>query len=70
MLSLEFETEEINMAIIKACVANGVMTDWFLFAPNCLRIGPPLIITEEQIEEACNIILTAINQVTQHEKTI
>lgn len=60
MMSLEFETEEQNKAIIHRCVANGLITDWFLFAPNKLRICPPLIITEKQIEEVCEKILDAI----------
>jgi hypothetical protein len=28
-----------------------VLTDWFLFASDCLRISPPLIISEEQIKK-------------------
>jgi 4-aminobutyrate aminotransferase-like enzyme len=46
--------------IIRAFVAffkKGVVTDWFLFAPNCLRIAPPLIITEEEIKHCCQVIL-------------
>lgn len=61
MMSLEFDSFEQNKEIIHRCIANGVITDWFLFAPNCLRICPPLIITEQQIEEVCQIILTSIN---------
>lgn len=40
----------------------GVMTDWFLFASNCLRISPPLCISAEEIREACAIILNACNE--------
>jgi 4-aminobutyrate aminotransferase-like enzyme len=42
---------------------NGVFTDWFLFASNCLRIAPPLIISEEEIKESCAIILTSIDEI-------
>jgi acetylornithine/N-succinyldiaminopimelate aminotransferase len=42
--------------------AGGLMTDWFLFAPHCLRIAPPLILSEKQIEFACDRILEAIDQ--------
>ncbi len=42
--------------------AGGLMTDWFLFAPHCLRIAPPLILSEKQIEFACGRILEAIDQ--------
>jgi len=59
-MALEFDSFETNKRIIDTCIALGVMTDWFLFAPNCLRISPPLIIPEKQITEACNKILNAI----------
>jgi len=58
-LAIEFESFEANKKIIDACITNGVLTDWFLFASNCLRISPPLIISEEQIKKACKIILQA-----------
>lgn len=62
MMSVEFETEEIAKSIIHRCVSNGLITDWFLFAPNKLRICPPLIMTEKQIEEVCSIILKSIHE--------
>ena len=63
MMALEFESFEENKKIIDYCIEQGVLTDWFLFAPNCMRIGPPLIITEEEIKSACEIILKAIDAV-------
>ncbi|HNP99864.1 MAG TPA: aspartate aminotransferase family protein, partial [Bacteroidia bacterium] len=48
-IALEFENERINQEVIKRCLDKGVITDWFLFAPNCLRIAPPLIIRDEEI---------------------
>jgi acetylornithine/succinyldiaminopimelate/putrescine aminotransferase len=60
-MALEFESFETNKKIIDACIENGIMTDWFLFAPNCLRISPPLIVSENHITEACNKILDAIS---------
>ncbi len=61
MLALEFDDFKQNKAIIDRCVRNGLVTDWFLFADNCLRIAPPLIIDEEQIDQACEIIINALN---------
>lgn len=40
----------------------GVFTDWFLFAPQCIRLVPPLVITETQIRQACRILLSALDQ--------
>ena len=58
-MAVEFDSFETNKKIIDACIDAGVMTDWFLFASQCLRISPPLTISEEQIEKACKIILQA-----------
>lgn len=60
-MAVEFDSFEINKKIIAACISSGVMTDWFLFAPQCLRISPPLIISEEQIENTCEILVQACN---------
>jgi len=60
-MAVEFDSFETNKKIIDTCIEDGVMTDWFLFAPSCLRISPPLIVSENQIAEACNKILDAIS---------
>ena len=62
LMALEFESYEQNKRIIDRCIELGVFTDWFLFASNCLRIAPPLIIEQEEIEAACEIILKAIDE--------
>ncbi|WP_316805026.1 aspartate aminotransferase family protein [Pedobacter nototheniae] len=63
MLAVEFESFEINKKIIDACIADGVISDWFLHCSNSMRIAPPLIITKEEIKEACAIILKNVNLV-------
>jgi acetylornithine/N-succinyldiaminopimelate aminotransferase len=61
MLAVELENFDLNKKIIDRCIENGVITDWFLHCSNAMRIAPPLIITSNQIKEACKIILEAIN---------
>jgi len=60
MLAVEFEDYKTNKAIIDKLIEQGVFTDWFLFASNCLRIAPPLTISEEEIKMACQVILSSI----------
>jgi acetylornithine/N-succinyldiaminopimelate aminotransferase len=60
-MAIEFDSFETNKKTIDACIRNGVLTDWFLFAPACLRISPPLIMTEEQLRKAAAIILQALD---------
>lgn len=62
LIAVEFENFEINKYIIDGCLRNGLLTDWFLFAPACLRIAPPLTISFEEIEEICRVILLSADQ--------
>jgi acetylornithine/N-succinyldiaminopimelate aminotransferase len=64
LIAVEFDDFEHNKRIIDACITAGLLTDWYLFAPECLRIAPPLSITEEQIQKACSIILSLIPNIT------
>ncbi|MFY9310371.1 MAG: aspartate aminotransferase family protein [Bacteroidia bacterium] len=61
LLSVEFESYEQNKTIIDKCIENGVITDWFLFNSHSMRIAPPLTITEEEIRNACAVIVQSIN---------
>ncbi|HEX5551856.1 MAG TPA: aminotransferase class III-fold pyridoxal phosphate-dependent enzyme [Chitinophagaceae bacterium] len=63
MIAVEFDSFETNKKVIDRCIAGGVLTDWFLFAPECMRIAPPLIITDEQIQMACQVIMEAVASV-------
>ena len=60
MIALEFESAGENKKIINALIENGIFTDWFLFAPQCLRVIPPLIITKEQIEIGCKTVINLL----------
>lgn len=59
MIALEFDDFETSKKIIDRLIELGVFTDWFLFAPQCLRIAPPLTITQREIRQACGLIAKA-----------
>ena len=72
MIAVEFNSAEENKKIIDALLqvsgdlkspdtSPAIFTDWFLFAPQCLRLVPPLIISIEEIKKACNIIGTCLD---------
>ncbi len=63
LMAAEFASFDTLKPVIDRAILNGVLTDWFLFCDNSMRIAPPLTITEEQIREACAIILTSIDEV-------
>lgn len=60
MLGLEFESFIKLQAIIAQCIQLGVLTDWFLFAENKMRIAPPLSASTKELQDACDKINTAI----------
>jgi len=62
MMAVEFENFETLKPIIDRAIVRGIITDWFLFCDNSMRIAPPLIITEEEIRKACSVILSVINE--------
>ena len=63
MLSLDFGDTDLNMNIIQACVKNGLIVDWFLFNSHSMRIAPPLIISDQEIKTACDIVLNSIREI-------
>jgi len=64
IMALEFVDFTFTKKVIDLCIKKGLITDWFLFADNCLRIAPPLIITEAEIKKACAIILESLDECT------
>ena len=61
MMAVEFESFEVLKPIIDRAIQLGVITDWFLFCDDAMRIAPPLIISHEEIKLSCQVILKAIN---------
>ena len=59
-MAVEFDSFDTCKKIIDKCIANSVLTDWFLFASNCLRISPPLMLSEEEIQKAAAVIISSI----------
>ena len=52
----------IRYQIIKKCIEKGLITDWFLFNDKSLRIAPPLIISEKELERMCGVIVNSIEE--------
>lgn len=61
-MSLQFASESLAKKIAACCVANGIITDWFLFAEDKIRIAPPLCITMEELADAVRKIKLSIDE--------
>ncbi|WP_339705944.1 aspartate aminotransferase family protein [Algoriphagus aquimarinus] len=65
LMAVEFDSFDTLKPIIDRAIELGVITDWFLFCDDAMRIAPPLTITSDEIHEACTIILQAIEEVCE-----
>lgn len=62
-LAVELESFDMIQKVITKCLDLGLITDWFLFNNRSLRIAPPLIIDNDQIDWSCEVILKAIDSI-------
>ena len=69
LIAVELESAEAVGKALAHCLNDGLFSDWFLFAPHCIRIAPPLTISEEEIRLACEILLRALNEQPNHPTT-
>lgn len=63
MIAVDFFDKELNFKIVKECLNAGLLTDWFLFCDTAMRISPPLVIQETEIEEACCILRSVLKNI-------
>jgi acetylornithine/N-succinyldiaminopimelate aminotransferase len=63
MMCIQLDSFDQVEKVSKLCAAEGLVIDWFLHCETALRLAPPLIITEQEIRKASNIILKALNQI-------
>ncbi len=61
--AIEFSNQTINFEVIKQCLLNGIITDWFLFNANAMRICPPLTIDFNLLKTTLAKIKNIINQI-------
>jgi acetylornithine/succinyldiaminopimelate/putrescine aminotransferase len=60
-MSLQFSSAELTKKIAATCIENGIITDWFLFAENRIRIAPPLCITQQELKTSIAKIIKSID---------
>ena len=65
-MSLQFESVALTKKIAATCVENGIITDWFLFAEDRIRIAPPLSITIDELIIAIEKIIASIHSAIQN----
>lgn len=61
MLAALVENADVCSDIILKSQDKGLILFWLLFEPKAIRITPPLTISNEEIIEGCNIIISILN---------
>ena len=61
--AVDLGDSELVQSFIQKLLNDGIVVDWFLFDSKSIRIAPPLIISEEQINTVCNKIIKALDSI-------
>lgn len=62
LIAVQLESPKHVIETLQQCLQKRLFSDWFLFAPDCIRIAPPLTITPDEIRSACEILLSSLQQ--------
>ncbi len=66
LMAIDFQDNNIVKNLMKMAQSKGVLVDWFLYNDECIRLAPPLIISESEIEKACGIILETLDEIDKN----
>jgi putrescine aminotransferase len=61
MIAVQFASFEKAKSVVDACLRNGLVTDWFLYCDDSVRLAPPLIIEKHEIMQATSLFLQSID---------
>ncbi|MFI3331248.1 MAG: aspartate aminotransferase family protein [Rikenellaceae bacterium] len=61
LLAVELGSSDKMFAMMEMFAGRGILSDWFLFCDTAFRISPPLIISKDEVEACCEIILACLD---------
>ena len=61
MMALETTKRKYLKHVVAHAFELGVLVDWFLFNNRSIRMAPPLIITMDELREACDKLLSSLD---------
>jgi len=56
LMAVQFADSVTSLKTFKKWLSKGIFTDWFLFCDSALRVAPPLIISDEDLDELRNML--------------
>ena len=63
MWAVELDSFESVLKVVQIAMSKGVITDWFLSKSSAIRIAPPLIISQDELRFALQVLQQAIEEV-------
>jgi len=70
MLTLILESPELASKLILQCMEKGLLLFWLLFEGRAVRITPPLTVSDKELQEGCQIILSVLDGMHLNSTTI
>ncbi len=61
MMAVELTKRKYLKHVVSYTIQNGALIDYFLFNDRSFRLAPPLIISKEEIHQACKFLIDAMN---------
>ncbi len=62
LLAVELGASEPLYRLMDMFIAEGILSDWFLYCDTAFRISPPLIISEDEIRDSVRIIRRCLDR--------
>ena len=63
MLAIELKNENLARELVEKSLDKGLILFYFLFTKTAIRISPPLTISEDEIKQGCEIIISLLNKI-------
>ena len=60
MLGLELVSKELTEKVVTKCFEEGILLGWTLHSNTLIRLAPPLIISDQELDHVLDTILSAI----------
>ena len=61
LLALDFDTPEATRRFVARCLERGVILNWTLHRDTVVRVAPPLIISDDELERATATMAAALH---------
>jgi acetylornithine/succinyldiaminopimelate/putrescine aminotransferase len=61
LMALQLDSFEQVWTVIQKGLDLGIVVDWFLFNNTAVRLAPPLVISQTELEQACALLWQALD---------